>query len=273
MKFLKLYEELGSEFYEKIHHTVLSNLLIKGGNNTIELDVSDINILDGLKLAYPSIGYDFEYNTRGNTLMFARLISSSFSYFGSSGTIYKIKDDWFLVEVRFNTRYDFKGNLECDGIYYYKCDQIDGLVHLLEDISGCNKFKKVLESSEEVLFTKISNAEWSEKFVLKFDWNYEDFTHSEVKSLTQYFLGDVYDGYFNGWYILGPYGNSLSNYPDYKGLYILNFTYPSKNAGFCIIKFSDEWFYLSDMQKSGNQKFYKCDTFDGLMQCLNHCRL
>ena len=84
MKFLKLYEELGSEFYEKIHHTVLSNLLIKGGNNTIELDVSDINILDGLKLAYPSIGYDFEYNTRGNTLMFARLISSSFSYFGSS---------------------------------------------------------------------------------------------------------------------------------------------------------------------------------------------
>ena len=268
MKYLKLYEELGSEFYEEIHNTVMVNLLIENEKDkTIELDVNDINILDGLKLAYPSIGYDFKYNNHW------MLISSSFSYFGSSGTIYKIKDDWFLVEVRFNTRYDFKGNLQCDAIYYYKCDQIDGLVHLLEDISGCNKFKKVLESSEEVLFTKISNAEWSEKFVLKFDWNYEDFTHSEVKSLTQYFLGDVYDGYFNGWYILGPYGNSLSNYPDYKGLYLLNFTYPSKNAGFCIIKFSDEWFYLSDMQKSGNHKFYKCDTFDGLMQCLNHCRL
>lgn len=134
MKYLKLYEELGSEFYEKIHHTAMSNLLIKGGNNTIELDVNDINILDGLKLAYPSIGYTFKYNTKGNA--FTRLISSSFSYLGSSGIIYKIKDDWFLVEVRFNTRYDFRGNIEFDAIYYYKCDQIDGLVHLLKDLSG-----------------------------------------------------------------------------------------------------------------------------------------
>jgi hypothetical protein len=131
MKYLKLYEELGSEFYEEIHNTVMVNLLIENEKDkTIELDVNDINILDGLKLAYPSIGYDFKYNNHW------MLISSSFSYFGSSGTIYKIKDDWFLVEVRFNTRYDFKGNLQCDAIYYYKCDQIDGLVHLLEDLSG-----------------------------------------------------------------------------------------------------------------------------------------
>lgn len=131
MKYLKLYEELDNEFYEQIHHTVMSNLLIEDGiDNTIELGVNDVNILDGLKKTYPEIGYTFKYNQH------RLLISSAFSYLGSSGIIYKIKDDWFLVEVRFNTKYDFKGNLEWDGIFYYKCDQIEGLVHLLEDLGG-----------------------------------------------------------------------------------------------------------------------------------------
>ena len=50
MKYLKLYEELDNEFYEQIHHTVMSNLLIEDGiDNTIELGVNDVNILDGLR--------------------------------------------------------------------------------------------------------------------------------------------------------------------------------------------------------------------------------
>lgn len=43
MKYLKLYEELDNEFYEKIHNTVMANLLMEDGRGkTIELDVNDM---------------------------------------------------------------------------------------------------------------------------------------------------------------------------------------------------------------------------------------
>ncbi len=131
------------------------------------------------------------------------------------------------------------------------------------------KYLKLYEElGNEVLFSEITQDEWNGKFILRVDYNYEDFSHSEIKGLKEY---------FEGWDVVGPYGNSLKNYPNWDGVYTLNFAHPVRvkqknDGGFGIIKSIDEWYYVGDFQNRRSYKYYKCDTFDGLMQCLNHCR-
>lgn len=135
------------------------------------------------------------------------------------------------------------------------------------------KYLKLYEElGNEVLFSEITDDEWDDNFLYFYgyysprsDCSYEDFSLREVNLLNQYFNIDSK----SEWYVLGPYGKSLKGYPDCKGLCILDFTRP---MGFCIIKSIDEWYYVGDFQNRRSYKYYKCDTFDGLMQCLNHCR-
>lgn len=54
-----------------------------------------------------------------------------------------------------------------------------------------------------------------------------------------------------------------------NGLVVINVSITdSDKYGFSFSKLVDEWYYLYDKYED---KYYKCDTFDGMLECLLYC--
>lgn len=117
----------------------------------------------------------------------------------------------------------------------------------------------------ERLFHEISRDEWSDQFDSKDALELDYFSSSEANFFLEY---------FRDWLTYGSYGISLSYYkklphqhPDMTK--VINVSRDSMDGqGFFIGKLPDEWYYVYNRYR---YKFYKCDTFDGVIDCMLYC--
>lgn len=124
----------------------------------------------------------------------------------------------------------------------------------------------------DILFTKIPYP--SNVFLTNFndEEEYDFFTKKELDKIVSYFNNSHFK------YIRSRYGHSseMVGNPfdsiDYKYwiapisvIDISSLPIPILSSGFSIHKNLDEWFYLYDKKV---MKCYKCDTIDGVFQCL-----
>ena len=145
--------------------------------------------------------------------------------------IHKLSDEWFYVIYDPNIK-----NAMLDK--YYKCDQIDGLLQLLDD-----KLSHMNENSEykSGYYEDISDDKYFDEIIYD---KIEPLTSDEINKINN-ILSKVYLRLEIG----------EENY-----IKELN----SKLTKMCFMKVKDEWFYV----QFGNHEFYKCDQFTGFTQLL-----
>ena len=81
----------------------------------------EINLLKNL---HPD-NYFEQYNEKWNYVYFIMFVNP----YELKGDIYKLADEWYLV------RFDiYDRQLLSDKAYYYKCDQIEGLIYFLKKL-------------------------------------------------------------------------------------------------------------------------------------------
>lgn len=120
MKHIKLYEDLNS-YYQSITEEEFNEYSYR---KIIDFDESDKQALKELD----------KHNGYSLKPFLAMCFSFKLSYTKSNitGNIYKIKDEWFLIEVFLLD----ESNLSVNKILHYKCDQIEGLIYFLKTIKN-----------------------------------------------------------------------------------------------------------------------------------------
>lgn len=118
MKHIKLYEDLNS-YYQSITEEEFNEYSYR---KIIDFDETDKQALKELD----------KHNGYSLKPFLAMCFSFKLSYTKSNitGNIYKIKDEWFLIEVFLLDESNFSVNK----ILHYKCDQIEGLIYLLKKL-------------------------------------------------------------------------------------------------------------------------------------------
>ena len=109
---IKLYEEYN--YYTEIDQSTWLNTLFTN-RERIEGDEFDNREIFRIKSYIPDIEIKSSLSNSGPTYLFSR----------NGFTIIKLKDEWFYVRFISNS---------FDIHQYYKCDQIDGVTHLLNDL-------------------------------------------------------------------------------------------------------------------------------------------
>ena len=108
---IKLFEEYDNEFYAQISRDEYDDMY----NDVVDFDKSDIKTLLNLYPKYLSVDIDsFSLILRVNTNRKNKYLF---------GSIYRLPDEWYVVQVRINYHK-----------VYYKCDQQQGVIKLLEDL-------------------------------------------------------------------------------------------------------------------------------------------
>ena len=183
------------------------------------------------------------------------------------GEIYKLDDDWFVVSMHRE--------------FHYKCDQIDGLIHLLK------KIKK--EKSTKILENNIQN---SNDYYYPIDYNVFtelqrnaidiNLSNNQIKKIEQIFNQKITKRNYQ--FIFFDENNTLSS----KEIPFIFIKAPLNNKDFInnrieIFRLNDEWFLINWPEKNiiggEHQKFYspygdtykfyaKCDQFDGVIKLL-----
>ncbi len=144
--------------------------------------------------------------------------------------IFAYPDEWFLVDI-----YGQVDGITKNGRGYYKCDQFDGLIKLLDRVL---KGDKVMESNEySEYYQKISIHEFKKNYVSGF-LSRGDYDRM-VKLRDRYEVEFIYGGVFitRGDIILTVYVGS------------------------------DEWYYVH-FDDDGRFSFYKCDQWEGLLKLI-----
>jgi len=156
--------------------------------------------------------------------------------------ISQLGDEWFLVSI---TSSDYST--------YFKCDQIDGLMKLLEDYYICES-KMVKESVEESLAQKISVPERI-KFQDSHSLMVPDESDCKVYKgfmLDNFSLEEV--GHFK--YVESPTTGSKFEFDWICEFDEINDNGESYGNGFITIwKFDDEWYLVEYMVKGWNNEF------------------
>lgn len=160
----------------------------------------------------------------------------------------KSSDDWFLVRM---FEYNFLRYR-----YYYKCDQLDGLLVFINNILGLKINESVSENNDKyyksIDFHKFSKLNWSrvglgDRETKSEKQNY--FTEKEITTISN---------------ISAFFCSTLINLNTFikitkKGYYIIY-----------IYKLEDEWYLINFLFWKGNtHKYYMCDQLDGLVIFLN----
>jgi hypothetical protein len=164
--------------------------------------------------------------------------------------VYQGSDDWFYVSKKVQ---DIMSGPYNDSYNYYKCDQIDGLLKFIEDRIG---FKTNESIQENDLWTEIEYDEYSTitQPNINFNKNYFDIISKRL-------IGD--------WYCdikKTDRGDELNS----TGINFLHCASPSNVIDIDIWQDEDEWFFIELTDDTDNQLYYKCDSFNGLLNWLTY---
>lgn len=168
--------------------------------------------------------------------------------------IYQYEDEWFEVEIS-------------NGKIYW-CDQVEGLIKLIKDLSSINESQTFHQmNDDEVNYVYYKDADMDSGFL-----NVpEDFTNDEFEYLRSNYNNVSYADVDNR-SIISINSNRKKLSPKI-GDFFIN-----------IEKFEDEWYIIyygyvtngniyrgSEVVRDlmWNYKWYKCDQWDGLIDCLN----
>ena len=156
----------------------------------------------------------------------------------------KSRDEWYYVS--------FVSVI--DGIMYsnyYKCDQFDGLISLLKNVTECDSFTvnnwKELNESKEEYYTKIRERDY-----YKQKYNWIELSDNELLILNKYGID--------------PNSSSFI----YRFTHDVEFVHSIGEAIISISRIDDEWFYVYFESKENNYvEYYRCDQFDGVIKLLS----
>lgn len=179
--------------------------------------------------------------------------------------ICKLKDEWYLVEFTWSIL--VSNSIETVSNEYYKCDQLDGLINCLRDKSRKRKrrfIKKLEEYSweENLGYQKITMDQFRTTWVqYQDDYKYsinDPYTRREI-NMIESILEVRVDVYFE------------SN---------LELIEENNEWDIIINKIRDEWYlikftryiYVDDVKSDSVSEYYKCDQFDGLVNCLKELK-
>lgn len=263
MKYLKLYES--DNYYEDVTsywRTVdpsIDHLLLDDNEvNTIKNIVKSTSGRWSLSKTQKTLNFQ-----SGKTAIESRIISN----------FTKIDDEYYIISL-------FDRN---DGLtYYYKCDQLDGLKRCVEDKIN---WRARTSWRPRWLMQSEHNSIYQQEIQESQSWNQvgsdrtfdfdkaEKFTNSEWIEINNIFSSDytsnTYQSPASGAYLQGIYKvfdiKINDNRNEIKFLYYSQSRYAGNDLRFVIYKLPDEWFFIVDRNR---YKFYNCDQFDGLVDCL-----
>ena len=227
---------------------------------------------------YYSVTEDFFYMKKEKRLNFSVIVYDKIENLLNDKwviEIYENKATIFRKGKKKNSLYDTLIFLSDDEWYFvrvggekytcYKCDQIDGLLKLLNDLKLIND-SKIYESFGEKFYIEISKNEYN-NFLLDNE-SKEKFEKDKIEYLKEY---------CNKNKIQFPYHIQYSMKDnDYKSKDVYYRISIDKNENkLTIYSAKDDWYICEYTQKEpfkgyGDIKFYyKCDQWDGLMQLID----
>lgn len=177
--------------------------------------------------------------------------------------IFKMPDEWYYVTDPMNS-------------VCYKCDTFEGLKQLIDRLIESRGFAmRIVESNDDSLYHEVSDIDWN-NMVIKDGINYNDF-HKVVSSINDLNIKGIEMD-------LSKWENSYDKYNVHKidclsiKIPIMVAEFPNDKRKLSYYKVSyykeiviyqlvDEYFALTILNLPGN-KYYKCDTLDGLIQIL-----
>jgi len=177
--------------------------------------------------------------------------------------LYHGADEWFYVkgyvEVAPNRIVD----------EYIKCDQWDGLVAYLTDSLGKFGCVKNQMLSESVLYSKVIEDDIN---TIDDDQKGLDFTDKEKDEISRALISVDYKGrhIVNAFDIQYRKIQVYRSYPE-SAVIFYEHNIPKKMSGkilFCIIKCSDEYYFVKEHGSDLKVTWYKCDQLDGLISFL-----
>lgn len=254
MKYLKLYES--DNYYEDV------TSYWRTVDPTIEHFILSENEVDSIKNAVKSTSGCWSLSKTQRTLNFKSGKTAIESRIISNFT--KIDDEYYIISL-----FDRNNGLT----YYYKCDQLDGLKRGIEDKINW----RLMQSEYNSIYQQEiqENQSWNEvDSARSFDLDKaEKFTNSEWIEINNIFSSDytsnTYQSPAAGSYQQGIYKvfdiKINDNRNEIKFLYYSQSRYAGNDLRFVIYKLPDEWFFIVDRNR---YKFYNCDQFDGLVDCL-----
>lgn len=250
MKYLKLYEsdnyyEDVTSYWRTVNPSIEHFILSENEVNTIKNIVKSTNGHWSLSKTQKTLNFQ-----SGKTAIESKIIAD----------FTKIDDEYYIISL-FDRNNDIYGHY-----FYYKCDQLDGLKRGIEDKINWRLMQSEYNSiySRELQESQSWNEVGSGRSKFDFD-KVEKFTNSEWIEINNIFSSD----YISNTYQQGIYKvfdiKINDNRNEIKFLYYSQSRYAGNNLRFVIYKFPDEWFFIVDPNR---YKFYSCDQFDGLVDCL-----
>lgn len=210
--------------------------------------------LDILNNDFPELGFIFSYYTsleeRDITFCMSRGLTSDI-------VVFKFVDDWFYLVI-----FD-----DC-----YKCDQIYGLVECIKRLKWRWRLPGINENMGNDLYKSITMAQFQQAVnknkVFKSEPVMKTVMKACVNILTDSEISQIKD--------LLP--SSQDNFVEWTGCYYYFNKEWTGNEDYVFYTFkdNDEWFYVKyndhgDGSGWGHdQKFFKCDELDGLLQCIRN---
>lgn len=177
--------------------------------------------------------------------------------------IYKNEDEWY---------YTAASKIGSKREKLYKCDQLDGLIKLMEFIFDENIIKESYQ--EEKSYKQISREEWFETNITQ---NLTNFTQNDIYLINK--EGNKYEKWVN----LVPW-KGIINLPD-KILANLKRSETSLDQtklstsviqhpmnlenNLTVFSTKDEWYYIR-VDRGPRSYFYKCDQIHGTIQCIHN---
>ncbi len=176
----------------------------------------------------------------------------------------KIEDEYYIISLFERNPDRLIGLLPWEqGLryHYYKCDQLDGLRRCIEEKVNwkINQIESLKNLKESQFWSEVLDGQYD------FNKNCQKFTNSEWIEINNIFSLD---------YISNTYQSPIykvfdikinDNRNEIKFLYYSQSRYKGNDTKFVIYKLPDEWFFIVDQNR---YKFYSCDQFDGLVDCL-----
>jgi hypothetical protein len=146
--------------------------------------------------------------------------------------VVKTDDDWYYVMKDYYSKVSVDKSTE-----FYKCDQFIGLKNCLTDINVMVKESYTMSEYGYELVNELPNID-----------DMTEYTDSEITKLSTFGINTI-SSLVQHWSPLHPVNKKELRY------------YKDNN---------DEWYYIESYMpfKAETRKFYKCDQWDGLLNCL-----
>jgi len=157
--------------------------------------------------------------------------------------VVKTDDDWYYVMKDYYSN----NSQPIPQTELYKCDQFIGLKNCLTDINVMVKESYTMSEYGYELVNELPNID-----------DMTEYTDSEITKLSTFGVNTI-SSLVQHWSPLHPVKKSkLRYYKDNNTIMML------------LCKTDDEWYYIESYMpfKAETRKFYKCDQWDGLLNCL-----